>query len=88
MFSGEEMHDLTCMTFSGSSSEILIGGDTASSMLVFNLQLGRIDREVELSQGLVSIKRGRMVNCAGVNGEISMHDPRSYRVEHVLQAFT
>eukprot|EP01102_Stenamoeba_stenopodia_P011267 TRINITY_DN3445_c0_g2_i2.p1 TRINITY_DN3445_c0_g2~~TRINITY_DN3445_c0_g2_i2.p1 ORF type:complete len:224 (-),score=26.49 TRINITY_DN3445_c0_g2_i2:611-1282(-) len=87
-FGGEEMHDLTCMTFSGSNtSEILIGGDTASSMLVFNTQLGRIEREVELSQGLVSIRRGRLVNCAGVNGEITMHDPRSYRVEHVLQAF-
>jgi PAB-dependent poly(A)-specific ribonuclease subunit 2 len=90
-YTEEEFHDLSCMTFSNlgtgtaTGSEVLLGGDSLTAMYVFDLQMERIVQEVPLSQGLVSIQKGRMVCCGGVNGEVSLHDPRSYRIEHVLQ---
>jgi PAB-dependent poly(A)-specific ribonuclease subunit 2 len=37
----------------------------------------------------VTIRKGqRLVACAGINGELSLRDPRTLRVEHRIEAHT
>ena len=65
--------------------EVLIGSQK-NSLLAFNVHRAVIQRQVEMEQGVCGIKRSRYLFCAGMDGQLMLLDPRSYKVEHRIAA--
>jgi PAB-dependent poly(A)-specific ribonuclease subunit 2 len=64
---------------------VLVGGDQPS-LLVFDVDSSRIIKQVKLDEGTSVVRKAHnLVACGGVRGQVSLRDPRSFRIEHSFQ---
>ncbi|KAJ3219092.1 poly(A)-specific ribonuclease [Dinochytrium kinnereticum] len=77
-----EMH---CMTFTNSKSELLVAGQQRS-MTLLNIIRGVAIKEMESEYDVVLMRRSRLLCCGTTCGKVILKDPKSYRVEHTIEA--
>ncbi|EGG21641.1 WD40-like domain-containing protein [Cavenderia fasciculata] len=82
----DKMRDLTQISYSKfDNSEFVVGSNNAA-LFVIDFYTGRVVREVPMPCAIKTLCRARGVWCGLANGDISMLDPRTWRVEHSLSA--
>ncbi|KAI8048805.1 ubiquitin carboxyl-terminal hydrolase-domain-containing protein [Syncephalis plumigaleata] len=80
--------DLYCMTTSTlRHSDVIVAGRQRTALLV-NVDRGTITRKFDCDSDIVVLRRSRLVCCGTASGEVMLRDPRSFRVEHAVQAHT
>ncbi|TPX36525.1 hypothetical protein SmJEL517_g01378 [Synchytrium microbalum] len=75
-----------CLPTTPSSNELVVAGEPTTLMLV-NIHRGTITRLLD-SAGVETkvMRKSRLLCCGTANGKIMLRDPRSYRVEHTIDA--
>ncbi|KAI9595833.1 ubiquitin carboxyl-terminal hydrolase-domain-containing protein [Syncephalis fuscata] len=80
--------DLYCMTTSTlRHSDVIVAGRQRPALLV-NIDRGTITRKFDCDSDIVVLRRSRLVCCGTASGEVMLRDPRTFRVEHAVQAHT
>eukprot|EP01132_Coremiostelium_polycephalum_P009743 gene9743-11964_t len=82
----DRFKDLNTLSYSKfDNSEIIVGSDN-NSIFIIDFFTGRIIKEIMMPSAIKSINRSRGIWCGQGNGEISMLDPRTWRIEHSYPA--
>ncbi|KAK9704495.1 poly(A)-specific ribonuclease [Basidiobolus ranarum] len=85
---GDHIHDFHAMVTSDlPQSEVFISGNQ-SRTLVVNLDRGAIINQIDTDSGIVVMKRSRLICCGSTSGEVTLRDPRTFKVEQRVQAHT
>lgn len=79
-----DLEDLQAMTWA-SHTQLLVGGNN-DRMFVLDLDRGSLVKEIPVSSGVTCLKRSRLIVCGSKDGQITLRDSRTYRVEHTLRA--
>jgi PAB-dependent poly(A)-specific ribonuclease subunit 2 len=74
------------MSFTGLKSELLISGYSGLSIL--NLYRGIVSKSIETSSKTVIMRLGKLMCCADSAGKVQFRDPRTWRVEHSIDAYS
>ncbi|KAJ3122475.1 poly(A)-specific ribonuclease, partial [Nowakowskiella sp. JEL0407] len=74
---------------SPSSSEVFLSTNKsglASKLEILDLFRGVVTKQVDVDSPILRIKRGRLVSCGTLLGKVELRDPRSFGVEHLIDA--
>ncbi|KYQ92601.1 WD40-like domain-containing protein [Tieghemostelium lacteum] len=82
----ERMKDLNAVQYSKfDNSEIIVGNDHGI-IFIIDFYTGKVIREIHMPSGIKTINRGRQIWCGQTNGDLSMLDQRTWRIEHTFSA--
>ncbi|RKP08198.1 ubiquitin carboxyl-terminal hydrolase-domain-containing protein [Thamnocephalis sphaerospora] len=80
--------DLYCMAPSAlRHSDVIVAGRQRCALMV-NVDRGTIIRKFDCDSDIVVLRRSQLVCCGTATGEVMLRDPRTFRVEHAVQAHT
>ncbi|GAO46990.1 hypothetical protein G7K_1204-t1 [Saitoella complicata NRRL Y-17804] len=84
----DSVQDLQCMTYTGrGASEILVAG-MQNDMLVVNIDRGTVIQKEPGPEQTAVMRRGRMICAGSSTGEVSLLDPKTFKVQHRFAAHT
>ncbi|KAI8846356.1 ubiquitin carboxyl-terminal hydrolase-domain-containing protein [Chytridium lagenaria] len=77
--------ELHCMAYTTSKTELVIAGQQRK-MTLMNLIRGVALKEMESEYDVVLMRRSRLLCCGTTCGKILLKDPKTFRVEHSIEA--
>ncbi|CAG8494661.1 13748_t:CDS:10 [Funneliformis mosseae] len=86
--SNEDTTDLRCMTYTTMPDSEILAAGKQHNMLVINVARGTVVKKVESESEIVVMRKSRLVCCGATSGEVTLRDPRTFKVEHRVQAHT
>ncbi|CAG8540264.1 10143_t:CDS:2 [Acaulospora colombiana] len=86
--SNEDTTDLRCMTYTTMPNSEILAAGRRQSMLVINIARGTVVKKVESESEIVVMRKSRLVCYGSTSGEVTLRDPRTFKVEHRIQAHT
>eukprot|EP01133_Synstelium_polycarpum_P003450 gene3450-3923_t len=82
----DKMRNLNAISYSKLDNSELVVCSDSPVLHVIDFYTGRLIREVSMPCGVQTLNRARGLWCGQANGDISMLDPRTWRIEHSLSA--
>ncbi|RIA93213.1 ubiquitin carboxyl-terminal hydrolase-domain-containing protein [Glomus cerebriforme] len=86
--SNEDTSDLHCMSYTTMPNSEILAAGKQHNMLVINVARGIVVKKVESESDIVVMRKSRLVCCGANSGEVTLRDPRTFKVEHRVQAHT
>ncbi|CAB4393897.1 unnamed protein product [Rhizophagus irregularis] len=86
--SNEDTTDLHCMTYTTMPNSEILAAGKQHNMLVINVARGIVVKKVESESDIVVMRKSRLICCGANSGEVTLMDPRTFKVEHRVQAHT
>ncbi|CAJ0636991.1 2238_t:CDS:2 [Entrophospora sp. SA101] len=84
----EDTTDLHCMSYTTMPHTEILAAGKQQNILVINVARGTVVKKVESESEIVVMKKSRLVCCGASSGEVTLRDPRTFKVEHRIQAHT